>query len=178
MRPRRTKKIIGSADLIRNGERTDVFSDVNHGVMENPLGLSWIVFFCMVLGTLFFLHIFGMMIQSDSYFSEGWLNHQPDWLVVWMVYIYTYICIYVCSSLCGSLGHLSKILFVCVTWISPPRFSWCGWVHQMAGWPGCSSHFGFLSPTGLLKSHVGNIRSRTKSLLLNRWPYYSGFTHS
>ena len=28
-----------------------------------------------------FLHILGIIIPNDSYFSEGWLNHQPDNIV-------------------------------------------------------------------------------------------------
>ena len=45
---------------------------------ENKLIAGW------WFGTFLFSHILGIIIPIDSYFSEGWPNHQPDCICSWL----------------------------------------------------------------------------------------------
>ena len=57
-----------------------------------------------------FFHILGIIIPTDSYFSEGWLNHQPNHL---FSFRQQYLLL---TSTCWRLHYASRLR--CIAWVS------------------------------------------------------------
>ena len=63
--------------------------------MEDFLGFNPPFYGCfmgfngwLVVWNMFFTYIGNVIIPTDQYFSEGWLNHQPVSLVIFLMGLY------------------------------------------------------------------------------------------
>ena len=72
---------IGSASV-----RISVLQFVGHSAVCISCKCSKFILMLFQIGGLeqcLFFHTLGIIISIDSYFSEGWLNHQPDNIQIW-----------------------------------------------------------------------------------------------